>query len=94
MRKTDEVVLWPIYFDSSKPKSEGRKIPKKLGNLAPALGMIEKALQNLRLSYRTVPDVSYPRFPWKKTGYILVKKKKSKNQLLKDVASEISKIQV
>ncbi|MEM2915000.1 MAG: signal recognition particle subunit SRP19/SEC65 family protein, partial [Candidatus Bathyarchaeia archaeon] len=80
MRKTDEVVLWPVYFDSTKTKSEGRKVPKRLGCPSPTLDMIERALQNLHLSYKLVPEASYPSFPWKRTGLVQVKKKKPKSQ--------------
>jgi signal recognition particle subunit SRP19 len=93
VRKTDEVVLWPIYFDSKKTKSEGRKVNKQLGCPSPTLEMIEKALQNLQLSYKFVPEASYPRFPWKKTGLMLVKRK-PKSQILKDVAKQLTRFLV
>ena len=26
----DKIVIWPVYFDASKSRKEGRRIPKKL----------------------------------------------------------------
>jgi signal recognition particle subunit SRP19 len=89
VRKKDEIVLWPIYFDSKKTRAEGRRIPKKLAKTSPTLGMIEKALRNLGFSYKLVSEATHPHFPWKKTGLFLVKKVKPKNQILKDVAREL-----
>ena len=94
MRRQDEVVLWPVYFDSSKTRAEGRKVAKKLGKLSPTLGMIEKAIVNLRLSYKLVPDAAYPSSPWKKTGLVLVKRVRPKYQILKEVAEELSRFPV
>ena len=50
---------------------------------------IERALKNLQIPYRIVPNAAHPRLPWEKKGLILVKKVKSKNQILKEVASKL-----
>jgi len=94
MHKMNEIVLWPIYFDSTKTRSEGRKVPKRLGTSLPTLGMIENTLKRLRLSYKSVPDAAYPYFPWIKNGSILVEKRKAKNKILKDVAKELLRLSV
>ena len=89
MRNRDEIALWPVYFDSTKTRSEGRKVSKRLAKPNPTLDMIEGALKNLRIPYRVVPNAAHPRIPWEKKGLILVKKVKSKNQILKEVASKL-----
>ena len=89
MRNRGEIALWPVYFDSTKTRSEGRKVSKKLAKPNPTLDMIEKALRELRIPYRVIPNAAYPRLPWEKKGLILVKKVKSKNQILKEVASKL-----
>jgi len=94
MRMRNEIVLWPIYFDSTMTRAEGRKVPKRLGKPSPSLDMIEKALKRLGIPYELVPEAVYPHFPWKKTGLILVKKSKSKNQILKDVAEGLIRFSV
>jgi len=92
MRNRDEIALWPVYFDSTKTRAEGRRVSKKLAKLNPNLEMIEKALKDLRIPYRVVPNAAYPRLPWEKKGLVLVKKVKSKNQILKEVASKLEDV--
>ena len=94
MRKRDEVVLWPVYFDSTRTRSEGRKVPKRLAKPVPTLLMVEKAVKNLDLKCNLVAEAAYPRFPWKKTGLVLIEKTKPKNQLIMEVAKEISRFTV
>jgi signal recognition particle subunit SRP19 len=94
MQRREQVVLWPVYFDSTKTRAGGRKVPRRLAKPSTTLGMVEKAIENLGFSYEVVMEASYPRSPWKKTGLILVKKTKPKNQLVMEVAQEISKLAV
>jgi len=51
--------------------------------------MIEKALRELQIPYRLILNAAHPRLPWEKRGLILVKKVKSKNEILKEVASKL-----
>jgi signal recognition particle subunit SRP19 len=94
MQKQGEIVLWPIYLDATKTRGDGRKIPKKLAIASPPLSIIEKALENLGFSHALVSEAAHPRSRWKKTGLFLVKKVKPKNQILKDVARELSRLSV
>ncbi len=77
-----------------KTRSEGRKVLKRLARQSPTLDMIEKALCNLKLSYALVSKASHPYSPWKTTGFVLVRKKKPKSQVLKEVAEELSRLSV
>ena len=92
LKKINQIVLWPIYFDSTRSKSEGRKVPKNIGVPSPNVGIIDKALSTRNLSHKIIEKKAYPRFSWNETGYLLVERKKPKNQLLKEIAKEISKI--
>jgi len=94
MRRRDEIVLWPVYFDSTRTRAEGRKVPKRLAKPSPTLSMLEKAVANLGFSHEIVTDAAYPRFSWKKNGLVLVKKTKPKKQLITEVAQEISRLTV
>ncbi len=95
MQKRDEIILWPVYFDSSKSRREGRRLPKKLCVPSPNINMLEKVVKSLGLNYEIHLDAAYPRLPWIKTGFIAVKKdKKRKNQILRRVAIELKKLTV
>jgi len=89
MRRRDEIVLWPAYFDLTKTRSQGRRVPRKLAKANPSVDDIAKALESLRVPYRIVPDAAYPRVPYERKGMILAKKVMPKNKILKEVAAKI-----
>jgi signal recognition particle subunit SRP19 len=92
MRKQDKVVLWPAYFDSTKTRGDGRKVPKILGVPSPKIMELKEAVEKLGFECELVVDASYPKTPWIKTGMLLVAKKEAKNKLLKRVAKQLQRI--
>ncbi|MEM2202271.1 MAG: signal recognition particle subunit SRP19/SEC65 family protein [Candidatus Bathyarchaeia archaeon] len=92
MRKQDKVILWPAYFDSTKTRGEGRKIPKNLAVPSPKIMELKEAAEKLGLEYELAADTSYPKTPWLKTGMLLVAKKETKNKLLKKIAKQLQRI--
>ena len=91
MRERDRIVLWPIYFDSGRTRSEGRRVPKRLGLQTPKLSDIQKAIEKLGLEFEVVLDAIYPRSARRRTGYIVVRGNEPKNRLLKDIAEKLQK---
>lgn len=90
MRRKDIIILWPVYFDLSRTRREGRRLPKKLCIQSPNVKMLEEAVKNLGLKYEINPESAYPRLPWVKMGFISVRKDgKSKARLLREVALEL-----
>jgi len=94
VQKRDKTVLWPVYFDSTRTRAEGRRVPKRLAKPSPTLDAVGKAVGNLGYSFEVTSDASHPRFHWKNTGYIFVKKTKPKSQLVMEVAKELSRLSV
>ena len=94
MRKQDKIVLWPVYFDSTKTRSEGRRIPKRLATPAPKLDIIQKAINQAGLELEVVPGAAYPNAPWQKTGFIVTNKKGSKTQTIYRIAKELQSLRV
>jgi len=91
MKKKDKFVLWPIYFDSTKTRLEGRRVPKSLAVPAPKLKELKKAVEQTDLQPEVIADAGYPSSPWQKTGLIMIPKKGSKTQILRKIATELSK---
>ncbi len=84
MRKQNKIVVWPIYFDSTKARGKGRKLPKKFTVPNPKLDEICKVLDRLKLRYEVVADAAYPKMPWRRIGVIYIEKgKKPKLEILK-----------
>ncbi len=89
MKRTDYIVLWPIYFDSTKSRSEGRKVPKSLALPSPKLEELVEAVKRLGLNYIVEEEKRYPRFWWETRGRLLVERRERKSLILKNVAREL-----
>ena len=89
MQKKDKIILWPVYFDSTKTRSEGRRVPKKLAISAPKLEEIKRAAELLEFNPKIVFDTAYPSMSWLKTGFVAIPKRDSKTQITLKIAKKI-----
>ncbi len=90
MKEQEKTILWPVYFDSSKKRREGRKVPKSVAVSNPTLAELQRAAEHLGLEPEVEVDVSHPSIPWRKTGRVWVRKKEAKMRILVKVAGEIA----
>jgi signal recognition particle subunit SRP19 len=86
------MVIWPIYFDSTKTRKEGRRVPKTLAVSLPKILEIKDAVEKLGLEYELMQEASYSKTPWVKTGMLLVKKSGAKEEIIGKVAKQLLKI--
>ena len=89
-RREDKYVVWPVYFDKSLSKLEGRKVPKKNAVDKPSVDDIAKAAKSLGLNPVLEKNVAHPSRHWKKEGRVLVDKKDSKSKLLMKIANRLN----
>lgn len=90
MRKLeDKCIIWLAYFEISKTRKEGRKIPKKLAIENIKLEEVIKAAEALNLNAKLKADAKYPRAWWSKSGYVIVDKKETKSKTLRMIAEKI-----
>jgi len=89
MQKQGRIVLWPVYLDSTKTRSEGRRVSKKLAVPAPKLEDIQKAAMSLDFRPEVVSNAAHPSSPWQKTGLIVTSKKGSKTQIIRKIAEKV-----
>ena len=92
MKKQESTILWPVYFDSSKTRSEGRKLPKNLAMSDPTLAELQAAAARLGLHPEIEADAAHPAIPWRKTGRIRIQKRHPKMQALAKIAKEVASI--
>jgi signal recognition particle subunit SRP19 len=92
MQKKDKVILWPIYFDSTKTRTEGRKIPKSYAVQSPRIDELEKVIRRLGFQFQTVINAAHSREPWRKTGLLVVSKEGSKTQIIRRIAKLLPSI--
>lgn len=90
MRKQNKIILWSIYFDANKSRSDGRRVPKNLAVSTPKIEELQIAAKRLGLHPEIVPDANYPNFPWVRNGQIIVPKTESKVQTVKKIARILS----
>jgi signal recognition particle subunit SRP19 len=89
MRKQNKLILWPTYFDSTKTRMNGRRIPKNLAVPTPKLKEIYEAAEKIGLQSETNSNAKHPITPWSKTGSLIVNKKESKTKTIRKIAEEL-----
>jgi len=92
MRKQDKIIIWPAYFDSTKTRGDGRRVPRSLAVPSPKVLEVKEAVEKLGLGYELVLDAGYPKNPWLKTGMLLVTKKESKEKVIRKIGRHLLKI--
>ena len=86
----EKYVVWPIYFDKSLSRLNGRKVAKKYAVDKPTSEGIAKAARSLGLNPVLEKDIAHPSRHRKKEGRVLIDKKDSKSKLLKQIASRLN----
>lgn len=90
MPQTDKLVIWPIYFDSTASRKDGRRVKRRYALKSPALDEIAEAARMLGFDPIIEQDKSYPALWWKKGGRVLIKKTETpKSSILREIASKI-----
>ena len=93
MKQSGKMVIWPSDIDSTKSRSQGRRLPKSQAVQAPRADELALAAKKLSLDNEVSPNSALPSRWWEKTGYILVKRGgRSRSGILKDLAAELQKI--
>jgi signal recognition particle subunit SRP19 len=92
MRKLDKAIIWPVYFDASKTRKEGRRVPKNLAVQSPKITELKEAVDRLRLKNEINFEAHFPKMPWTKTGMLFVEKKEAKEKVIRNIAKQLVKI--
>lgn len=91
MRKQDKAIIWSAYFDQTKTRKKGRRVPRGMAVPSPKIEEIEEAARKLGLKPEVTADVGYPKAPWQKSGSLKVEKKAAKEQIIKNIAKQLTK---
>jgi signal recognition particle subunit SRP19 len=92
MKKLDKAIIWPIYFDCSKTRKEGRRVPKNLSVQSPKIVELKEASDKLGLKNDVNLEAHFPKMPWAKTGMLLVEKKEAKEKIIQKIAKQLIRI--
>lgn len=88
-KNENKYVIYPLYFDRSISRLQGRKVAKKYAVEKPTLETIVKAAQTLKLNPSIEKERMHSSIPWKKEGRILIEKKGPKTKLLIQIANRL-----
>jgi len=91
-KSKDKYILWPVYFDSSKTRRDGRRIHKLSAVENPQVQDIYGTALRLGLNPIEEKNSRYPRFCWEKAGKVLVDKKSKKSVLISNIAKEMKSL--
>ena len=89
MKDYERYIFWLDYFNSELKQSEGRRVPLSSATKGPTLDELGEAARRLNLQPENVP-ASYPQSPSRASGFVSVRKAKSKHLLLLDLSKELS----
>jgi len=93
LKQAGKMVVWPAELDSTRSRSQGRRLPKPQAVQAPRVDELELAAKRLSFEPEVSAGASLPSRWWEKTGYVMVKRQgKPRQRMLKDLAAEILKI--
>jgi signal recognition particle subunit SRP19 len=84
-----KAIIWPVYIDSKKTKSEGRKIPMADAVSSPKLREISRAANKLGLNPEVEKNKSYSRSWWEVSGRVAVDKTMPKREILIKISKMI-----
>ena len=92
MRDRGWHLIYPAYLDSTRSRSEGRRVARSLAVDRPRAEEILEAVRELGLEARLDEEARYPRSWWMDRGRVLVRRSMPKTQLLRLVASKLREI--
>lgn len=90
LKDKNKLVIWPIYLDSTRSRSEGRLLSMRNSVKSPDLKEIESAALELELNPIVETDKPYPKSWWDISGRVLVDKKAPKSITVKQIAEQIN----
>lgn len=92
MKDKGKLVIWPVYIDQTKSRSNGRIVSRKSAVKEPQLNEIKEAALELGLNPEVEPEKAYPKAWWEVSGRVLVDNKGPKSVIAKQISAGIKKI--
>ena len=90
--RADHIILWPSYFDATKSRATGRRVPKSLAVQNPTSQEVLEAVKAIGLEATLLPDKAYPRNWWDREGCVSVEKSLKKTELIEKVAPKLKQM--
>ncbi|MBI2938727.1 MAG: hypothetical protein HYY22_11045 [Thaumarchaeota archaeon] len=91
MKDYDRLVIWVDYFNSNIGRSEGRRVPLNMAVRNPTLQELEEAARRAEYEYES-QEAAHPKRMRSKSGYVSIKRRKTKVETIKEIAALLSTI--
>jgi len=91
LKEYERVVVWLDYIDSERKRAEGRRVPLNSCVRAPTLDEMMQACKKLNLDAQP-QKAFHPRASRRQSGYVSIRKKGQKQQIIVAIARELSRI--
>ena len=89
MRGKEKYRIWPAYFNTRYSRGGGRRVPRDKAIRDPKPEDIVKAAERLGLNPLLEPGKAYSKYPWEASALILVDKKGTKAEIVKQLTEEL-----
>ena len=86
-------MLWPAYFEASRGRGRGRKVPAHLAVKGVTAEAILKAAKAAGYEAEFDPDAKHPACWFESSGRVLVRTNQRKTEVLRRVALELKRMQ-
>jgi signal recognition particle subunit SRP19 len=86
-------VLWPVYFERTVSRGQGRRVKRELARDGVTLHDLEKALRSLGMKFTLEESKAHPSRWWRGEGRVVVETEMAKEELLDKVAARLPKKQ-
>lgn len=92
MKEAKRIIVWPVYLDLNRTRSEGRLTKKEHSVRSPKASEIKRAAEKLELHPEIEQNKAHPSTPLDKTGYVAIDNIGPKTALLDKIGVEIIKM--
>ncbi|MGA9140196.1 MAG: signal recognition particle subunit SRP19/SEC65 family protein [Methanocella sp.] len=89
MRENKQIIIWPVYIDAGKARSEGRLAPEGCSVKAPKVSEIFRAAEKLGLNPEIVKDKAHPATWADKSGMVVMDNRGPKSEIIRKIGTEI-----
>jgi len=87
--KSDKVVIWPVYFDSSRTRSEGRAVSEEKAVNSPSLEDLISAARKAGFRPEIEREKKHPSQWYEGSGRILIYKAAPKSAILRKLSQAL-----
>lgn len=88
-RDSDNVILWPRYFDAKESRITGRRVPRKMAVKSPKVEEILEIAREAGYKIYVEPDKAHPSEWGSRGGRLVVEKRKPKTLIIRDIAARL-----